>query len=49
MIDKSRELVQSQAVEAWVESGMVGTCEVHTRNRKDHDFLEMSTEITEGN
>lgn len=32
MIDKKREEIQSKAVEAWVENGMVGTIEMHTRN-----------------
>lgn len=32
MIDKKREEIQSKAVEAWIENGMKGTIEMHTRD-----------------
>lgn len=35
MIDKKREEIQSKAVEAWIENGMVGTCVLSTGMREN--------------
>ncbi len=35
MLDSKKDQIQNEAVEAWKNNNMKGTCEVHTGTRKN--------------